>query len=199
MPLPIPLPQLGERDRRALQILVLAGGLILLTVYVIFPLWDAAADSGNVISLREKTLRKYRALAQAAPEEESGLKTLKARLQEAEAGLLAAKTGPLAAAEVQQLVRDLATAQGIQVRNVDFMPPRKLGADYAAVPVSASFNAGMDQVTGLLNALQGNAKILVLDQMNLTAANNADLTRKQVNAYLVIYGVGVAEVMNKEK
>ena len=195
----MPLPQISERDRRALSILVVAAGLILLVVYVGFPLWDAEADSGNVIALREKTLRKYRALVQAAPQEESGLQSMKARLQEAEAGLLAGRTGALAAAEVQQKVRDLAAAQGIQVRSVDFMPLRKLGTDYAAVPVSASFVAGMDQVAALLNALHGSPKTLVLEQVNVSAANDPSLARKQVNAYLVVYGVGGADVLIKQQ
>ena len=194
--LSLKLRALSERDRRALAVLAVAASLFLLARLVAFPLWDAAASSASAIPVREKALRKYRALADATAARESNFGAIKARLEEAESGLLKNRTGPLAAAEVQQQVRELAAQAGIPVRSGDFLPLRKLDAEYAAVPVSASFVASMDQLVGLLNALRGEQKTLALEQLRIGAANQAD--KKQVNVYLVVSGVTTAEALKPE-
>ncbi len=184
---------LSERDRRALNILVAAACLFLLARFVAFPLWDALAASEGAIPVREKTLRKYRALAEAVPARENDFVTLKAGLEQAETGLLKNQTGPLAAAEIQQLVRDMAAAAGIQVRSGDFLPLRKLDTWYAVVPVSAQFTASMDQLVNLLNALRAAQKTLAVEQIRISAANEGP--KKLVNVYLVVAGVVRAEAL----
>lgn len=187
---------LGDRDRRALQLLAAAALLILLVRFVAYPLLDAAEDFSGSLPVREKVLRKHRALAEATPARESGFGALKARLEETEAGLLKSRTGPLAAAEVQQQVREMATAAGIQVRSVDFLPLRKMGAEYVAVPVSAQFSAPVEQVVGLLNALHRAQTTLAVEQLRVSAANEAG--KKQVNVYLVVSGAAGAEVASSK-
>lgn len=184
---------LGERDRRALQLLAAAASLILLVRFVVYPMLDAAEDFSGSIPVREKTLRKHRALAEATPARESGFGALKARREQAEAGLLKSQTAPLAAAEVQQQVREMATAAGIQVRSVDFLPLRKMDAAYVAVPVSAQFSAPVEQLVSLLNALQIAQATLAVEQLRVSAVNN-----KQVNVYLVVSGAATAEIQKAE-
>ena len=186
---------LSERDRRALNTLVVAACLFLLARFVAFPLWDATSGGSVAIPVREKTLRKYRALAEATAGRENDFSTIKERLAEAEAGLLTGRTVPLAGAEAQQLLREMAAGVGIQVRSVDFLPPRKLGTEYTAVPLSAQFTASFDQLVGLLNNLHGAQKTLVVEQLRISTANDPT---KKVNVYVVLSGVGAAELLKAE-
>jgi hypothetical protein len=184
--------QLGERDRRALTFLIPTVLVILVTRFAVFPVMDSFEDASRAIPIQEKTLRKYRALAAAAPAWETSAQTYDARLAEAEKGLLASRTAPLAAAEVQQQVRELASAAGIQPRSVDFLPVRKLGDDYATASVSLQFTAGLDQAMALLHSLQSQSKVLSLEQMRITSLT--DVNRKQVIVTMVIAGVAPAEI-----
>lgn len=184
--------QLNERDRRALSILAPAVALILVVYFGVFPLMDAMDESGRTIPAREKTLRKYRALTAAAPARENDMKSFDARLASAETGLLASRTAPLAGAEVQQALRDQAAAAGIQIRSVDFLPVRKLNADYAVAAVSTQFTARMEQVLMLLSGIYGQPRTLSVEQLRITSMQ--DLSKKQVTVSLVISGVAPAEI-----
>ena len=186
---------LSPRDRRALLLLVPAAGLILLLNFVILPFADSAGAPPSAAG-REKILRKYQAIAAAGPSHEATAGTLAATLAEAEKGLLAGATPALQGAEVQQMVRDLAGAQGISLRAVDFTPPKSIGQDYAQVGVSTAFIAGVDQLAAFLNALGTAPKILSVDRLRLTAANVAATpgvpAKKQVAVNIAISGVARA-------
>jgi len=185
--------QMNERDRRALGFLIPVALLILVVRFGVFPLMDSLEDGARAIPVREKTLRKYRALAAATPARENDVKSFDARLAEAEKGLLASRTAPLAAAEVQQVVRELTTTAGLQPRSVDFLPARKLGSDYATTSVSLQFTGGMDQVMALLNGIQNHPKSLSVEQLRITSMT--DLSKKQVVVSLVVAGAAPAEIM----
>jgi hypothetical protein len=185
--------QMNERDRRALGFLIPVALLILVVRFGVFPLMDSLDDATRAIPVREKTLRKYRALTAAAPARENDAKSFDARLADAEKGLLASRTAPLAAAEVQQLVRELTTTAGVQPRSVDFLPPRKLSADYATTSVSMQFTAGMDQVMALLNGIQSHPKSLSVEQLRITSMS--DLRKKQVIVSLVVAGAAPTEIL----
>ncbi len=185
--------QLNERDRRALGFLIPVVLLILVVRFGVFPLMDSLEDGARAIPIREKTLKKYRALTAAASARENDAKSFDARLAEAEKSLLASRTAPLAAAEVQQVIRELTTTAGLQPRSVDFLPARKLGSDYATASVSLQFTAGMDQVMALLNGIQGHPKALSVEQLRITSMS--DLSKKQVIVSLVVAGAAPAEIM----
>lgn len=185
--------QLNERDRRALGFLIPVVLLILVTRFVVFPVMDSLEDASSAIPVREKTLRKYRALAAAAPAREIDAKSFDARLADAEKGLLASRTAPLAAAEVQQIVRELTTTAGLQPRSIDFLPARSLSPDYATTSVSLQFTAGMEQVMALLNGIQGHPKSLSIEQLRITSMT--DLSKKQVIVLLVVGGAAPAEIV----
>ena len=192
----VPGGRLSARDRRALTILIPAVALILALYFVVFPLWDAAADSSRSLAAREKTLHKYRAAARAVPEHESSAAALDAALAESEKGLLTAATPALESAEVQQLVRDLASSVGITLRSVDFTTPKNFSEDYALVGVSTQFNAPIDQVMAFLSALQSSPRILGVDHVRITVANvppsGKDPGKKQVSVAVSISGVAKA-------
>ena len=185
--------QMNERDRRALGFLVPVVLLIIVVRFGVFPLMDSLEDGSRAIPVREKTLRKYRALAAAAPARENDARSFDARLADAEKGLLASRTAPLAAAEVQQLVRELTTTAGLQPRSVDFLPARKLSPDYATTSVSMQFTAGMEQVMALLNGIQSHPKSLNVEQLRITSMS--DLRKKQVIVSLVVAGAAPAEIV----
>jgi hypothetical protein len=187
------LGHLSARDRRAVTFLVPAVALILLVRFAILPAWEAAGDSSQALETREKFLRKYKLVVAAMPAQETTAGALSSALADAEKGLLGGATPALQAAEVQQLVRDLAGNAGIQVRSVDFIPAKSAGEDYVQIGVTTVFAAGMDQLVAFLNALQSAPRILSVDQLHLGAGNVAATPttagKKQVNVSIYISGM----------
>jgi type II secretory pathway component PulM len=190
------LENLSPRDRRALMLLVPVVVVILVMRLIVFPFLDTAGDSSRSIESREKILRKYQKYVDAIPAHENSTGALANALAESERGLLAGATPALQGAELQQMVRDLAAAQGIVLKAVDFIPAKNADADYALVGVSTSFTAGVDQMVAFLNALQAAPKIVAVDRLRIQAANVAatpkEPMKKQVSVYVVISGVARA-------
>jgi hypothetical protein len=191
--------KLSQRDRRALMLLMPGVIAILLVYFVVFPWVDAAGDSSRSIAVREKMLHKYQNMAALLPAQETNAAALSGALAAAEKGLLSGATPALQVAEVQQIVRDFASAQGILVHSVEFIPPKSAGSGYSLVGVSLGFTAGIDQAMAFLNTIQNGPKILAVDQLRISAANVAatakDPMKKQVNVSLQVYGVA----LEKEK
>ncbi|GEM_PF-5521593 len=184
---------MSARDRRALLILAPCVAVILLVRFVLLPLWDAASDSSQTLAVREKMLHKYRAARNAVPSHELSATSLTTALDDAEKGLLTSPTPPLQSAEVQQLVRDLASNAGIQLRSVEFTTPKEYSEDYMLVGVATQFNAPIDQAMAFLNALEASPRILGVDHLRINAANlpgiGKDPGKKQVAVSIAISGV----------
>jgi Tfp pilus assembly protein PilO len=190
-----PLSNLSPRDRRALMFLVPVAAIILVLRYALLPYLDTAGDSSRAIESREKILRKYQKVEAAIPAHETTTVALTSALAEAEKGLLTGETPALQSAEMQQMFRDLAAAQGIVLRTVEFSPPRG-GPDYATVTVSTGFTVGIDQLMAFLNSLQASPKIISVDRLRIAGANVAatpkDPMKKQVTVYITVSGVARA-------
>lgn len=188
---------LSERDRRALAALAAAAAIFLFLDLLVLPLMDRAQKLHSVLPLKEKTLRKYQQKAALSPGQEKDWQGLQARLAVLQKGLLSSRTAPLAAAELQEVVKQLLARQGIEMQNAAFQPVRLLkvaDATYSVVPLSLSFECRLDQLTNFLLAAHSSGKALALDQFSIRALPpNLRGQQKMVSVQMVIRGLMLAE------
>ncbi len=188
---------LTPRDRRALAALAVAAALFLLLQFAVLPWTDEAQKLRASLPLKEKTLRKSQQMVALAGAREWGWQSLQSRVADAEKRLLASRVPPVAAAEMQDLLKQLMSRQGIEMRGADFLPVRavRLGAvTYTAVPLSLAFECTLDQLTNLLLAARDSGRALALDQLAVTAVPpRPDRPRKMLSVRLVIRGLMAAE------
>jgi len=196
------LQNLSSRDRRALALLAAAVALFLILDFGLLPLMDSAGGLGAALPLKEKTLRKYQRLAAILPEREAGWKEMQASLEEAEKRLLESKTGALASAEMQQLVKELMAGQGLDPGSASFQPVRALrpvgagtanDAAYAAVPLALNFECRVEQLAAFLQAARESSRVLVVEQLGISQAAPRPDRPKAVSVRLVLHGVMRAE------
>lgn len=185
------LSQLQPREKRALAGLAAAAMIFLAMQFLVLPAWDNAAKLRASLPLKEKQLRKYQAMVRLAGARESDWQNFQARLSEAEKGLLNSRVAAVASAELQELMKQLMAAQGIEMRSADFLPVRAVQAgvaQYAAVPLSLQFECTVDQLAGFLLAARGSGKTLALDQLSITPAPRPD-KKKVVTVRIVIHAI----------
>ena len=142
----------------ALLLLADAVALFLLLKFAILPWMSSSGEARAALPVKEKTLRKYQQMVALTGTREMDWKAIQARVAEAEKRLLSGRTPALASAEMQELVRQMLSQQGIEVRAADFLPvrPVKLGsAEYLMVPVSVNFECKLDQVVNFMNVARG--------------------------------------------
>ena len=191
------LHSLSARDRRALVVLAAAAALFLLLELVMLPTMNSAKKLGATLPLREKTLRKYWQMVARAADQKKELQGMQVRVAEAEKGLLSNSTPALAAAELQEVIKQLMAKQGMEMRNAAFRPVRVLkvaGATYNVVPLSLSFGCRLNQLTSFLLAAQSSRKALALDQLSIRALpSHPGRPQKMVAVQMVIRGLMFAE------
>lgn len=117
------MPALSSRERR----IVGAGALVALVIgghrLVAEPLLTRARDVQTLVAAREATLERRRLLVAERPRLAEELAAVGERLEMESARLLRGPTPPLAAAELQKLVKDRLPAGGVEVRSERVLPP----------------------------------------------------------------------------
>jgi hypothetical protein len=165
-------------------------GLVLLVIVVVRQTRDdstatvvAAADS---IPLAERRLERLRLLAATVPGKETVLQQARMELQGRETGILKADTAPQAQAQLMDVIRRVAVANGIDARGAEEMRVRPLANDYGEVLVAVTFSCGIEQLVNFLAALANEPQILATDEINVTGGTDK---KKAVQVRLSLSGV----------
>ena len=179
--------EIGTLDRRKLVILV--AGLVLLVIVLVARQGDspapgvAAADS---IPLAERRLERLRQLAAPVPGKEGVLQQARTEIQGREAGILRSDTAPQAQAQLMDVIRRVATANGIDARGAEELRVRPLANDYGEVLVAVTFTCGIEQLVNFLAALANESEIIATDEINVSGGNDK---KKAVQVRLSLSGV----------
>jgi Tfp pilus assembly protein PilO len=178
---------LQQRDRRALKGMAAAVAVWLLLRFAIFPAWDRWDEAREQLPMREAALIKYRQAIQTLGAATESEELLQRRLRQAEEGLLQGATPALAAAELQEWVRQTAASRDIEVRSSEFLPVRSQQNGYAQVPVGLQFQCRLDQLVSFLEELQTSSRILTIPRFQAQARGNDK--EKLVNVSLTVAGL----------
>ena len=157
--------EMGRRDKIAL----LAAGVALVIFasfkFAVFPVWDTLQEKRANLLIEEKRLEKYRAVATTVGMRSAEAATMEEKLREAESGLLVNTTVPLASAELQEIVKQVTVANGIEVSSSQFLSAKPLGAEYLQVPVGLQFQCRLDQLVNFLENAAANSKSLAVSRL----------------------------------
>jgi Tfp pilus assembly protein PilO len=108
------------------RVIVGAGAVVALAVggylFLVEPLLTRARDAEAMVPAREATLERRRLLVGRRPRLAEDLAAVTERLETESARLLRGPTPPLAASELQKLVKDLLPAGGVEVRTERVLP-----------------------------------------------------------------------------
>ena len=184
------------RDKRAL-VLLAAGVLVIL-------IWKAAAGGSPVqvaaaadsVPQAEQRLNRLRQIAARVPAKEELFKKVSGEVAEREKGMIVADTAQQAQTQIQQILRKLGTAYGIDVRGAEFGTVKRLGSDYGEAPVSISFDCNIEQLVNFLSALGGQPEILGTSDIRVNSGNPKD---KRVNVRLTVSGVVPKKLIPEKK
>jgi hypothetical protein len=188
----------GTLDRKTL--IVLAGGLLGIAV-LRFGIYGeretpvaAAADSAP---LAEKRLEQLRRKAAEVPGKEAVLKQARAELQAREKGIIDAPTAAQAQAQLLEIIKRVAAANGFDAHGVDSIPqPKPLGADYGEVSVIQTFTCGIDQFVNFMAALANEPQILATNEIQISGGSDK---KKNVQVRLALSGVVPRKLVPEKK
>jgi nitric oxide reductase large subunit len=178
---------LGTLDRRTLGVLV--GGVLVVLVLRFGVYRDTPAPvvaPAESIPVAEHRLERLRQIAATVPGKEAVLKQAAAELAGREAGILKADTAAQAQAQLIDVIRRVAMANGIDARGAEEMRVRPLANDYGEVSVAVTFTCAIEQLVNFLSALASEPQILSTNQINISGGNDK---KKNVQVRLGVSGV----------
>jgi hypothetical protein len=185
----------GTLDRKT-AVLLISAVAVFLTLH--FVLADRSPDVVGVSEsapAAEKRLEKLRRIAATVPGRETLMKQASAELESREKGLLKAETSAQAQAQLQDLLHVVGAANGIDIRGIEDMRVKLLGADYGEASVTVRFTCLIEQLVNLLAALATQPELVSTNQIQITGS--ADKS-KTIQVRLTLSGV-VSRKLAQEK
>jgi Tfp pilus assembly protein PilO len=162
------MPALRPRERR---LLVLAGILVISVVgyvYVAEPLLEAHATTRELVAARRGLLARQERLVARADAYGRELATLRAEIGQHRARLLTGDKAPVAASEIQKLVKTTAQEAGIDIRSERILATVDRGG-YAEVPVEVTLSGPVRGLTTFLHRLEDAPILLALTDLKVRA------------------------------
>lgn len=150
------------RRERTLIGLAVAGLLVgALYLYVVEPLVVRGRELAELAPAREATLEARRRLIAQRPRLTEELNEAGRGFEEQAARLLPGPTPPLAASELQKLVKEVAAAANVDVRSERVLPPVDL-AGLQEVPIELTVTGNMRETMTLLYQIERTTRLLTV-------------------------------------
>ena len=157
---------LSRRERSLIGLAAAAAALIAGYLYVVEPLITRARDAGELATAHEATLERRRALVGQRERLAKELEEVSARLDEQKARLLPGPTPPLAASDLQKVVKELAATAGVEVRSERVLPTAER-AGLQEVPLELSVAGSIRQTVTLLARLEQAPMLLTIRDLKV--------------------------------
>jgi hypothetical protein len=186
----------GTLDRKTAILWISAVAVILILRF--FILADRSPDvvkASESAPMAEKRLERLRQIAATVPGKETLMKQASGELESREKGMLKAETSAQAQAQLHELLHKVGAANGIDIRGIEDMRVKLLGADYGEASVTVRFTCMIEQLVNLLAALATQPELISTNQIQITG--NAD-KNKIIQVRLTLSGV-VARKLAQEK
>lgn len=160
-------------------------------VYLVEPILARAREQAALIPARQEVLTKRRALIGQRAAYAARLDEASRAVEQASARLLPGATPPLAASELQKLVKELAGQSNVEVRSERILPPVERGR-LLEIPLELTVAGGIRDVLTLLYHLEGTTKILTLQELKVRVVSVGQpkelLTTLIVSGYILPSG-----------
>jgi hypothetical protein len=163
--------------------LLAVGGYLL----VVEPMLARQRQVAELIPIREATLERRRLMVAQREPLTAEREALAQQVEAASAGFLTGPTAPLAASELQKLVKELAAAAEVDVRSERVMAPVDL-AGILEIPIELTVACTTRQVVTLLTRLEQTPRLLRVKDLKIRVAAPGQprelLTTLTVSGYL---------------
>lgn len=155
-----------RRERTLIGVGVAGAVLVGVYLFVVEPMMNRNAELAQLVPAREATLERRRQLVGQRDRVAAEQAALAAQLEAASARLLPGATGPLAASELQKLVKDVAEGAKVEVRSERVLPPVDLPG-LQEVPIEIAVAGSVRETVALLHMLEQTPRLLTLRDVSI--------------------------------
>jgi len=163
------MSMLNRRERVVIGVGVAGLLAIGAYLYVIEPMLARQREVAELIPIREATLERRRLMIAQRGQLSAELEALGRKVEAASSGLLSGPTAPLAASELQKLVKELAAAADVDVRSERVMAPVDL-TGVLEIPIELTVACTTRQAVALLSRLEQTPRLLRVKDLKIRVA-----------------------------
>src|SRR5438552_18076774 len=157
---------LSRRERTLVGLAVGAVLIIAAYLYVIEPLVTRSRELAELAPAREATLEARRRLIAQRPRLMQELALAQQGFEARAARLLPGPTPPLAASELQKLVKEVAAATNVDVRSERVLPPTDL-TELQEVPIELTVAGSIRDTVALLYQIEHTPRLLTIKDVKV--------------------------------
>lgn len=157
---------LSRRERSLIGLSLLAAVSVAAYLYVAEPRLARQRATAELIPAREATLERRRLLIAQRERLAAEKEMIAARLEEASTRLLPGPTPPLAASELQRLIKEAAAGTGVEVRSERVLPAADLGG-LLEIPIELTVAGSIRETLALLTQLDRATRLLTVRDVRI--------------------------------
>lgn len=169
--------------------IIIAGIFFITTLsyFLIFsPIYKGYVHTKGDIKIKTETYKDSLSIINEKNSLMEKLKVAENKFKEAENGFLKGTKPPVAAAELQQIIKGMASVRGIDIR-AEKMLQLDVFPGYIGVPVEIEFQSQMSSLKELLFDIEHSTTIILIPEIKIRVANIMEPTDIQVN--IVVEGI----------
>jgi len=155
-----------KRERSIIAFAIVIGVAILGYTYVFDPIQEWKQTGADLIPTREAVLERRRLLVAQRPAITAEIEKINERINAVAPRWLKGPTPPLAASELQTLIKTLAEQAGAEVRSERVLPLVERGG-LQEIPIEITVASGMREAVRLLFELEHTTKILTVQDVKV--------------------------------
>jgi Tfp pilus assembly protein PilO len=160
------MPTLNRRERTVIGLALSALIGVALYFYVVEPLLDRSRELAELAPAREATLEARRRLIAQRPRLIEEMAETTRILEEQTARLLPGPTAPLAASDLQRVVKEVAAGANVDVRSERVLPPTEL-AGIQEVPIELTVAGSVRDIVALLSQIERTSRLLTVKDVKV--------------------------------
>lgn len=178
--------QLKQREKKLLAVLGTVLVIFVLVVYVVDPFLARQEEIRQELTTKLQLLQKNRKKVTQIDDLENKIVELKEYIKNSNQQMLPGKKPSLAAAELQELLKDIARTSNVNIRQEKIIPSIDLG-QYEQIPVQVTFISNATALKEILYSIEHHSRLLLIPVMKVKVTSTKN--PKETETTLVVSGL----------
>ena len=160
------MPTVNRRERVLIGLALGAVIMVALYLYVVEPLLDRYRELAELMPARAATLEARRRLIAQRPRLIEELAEATTLFDQQTQRLLPGPTAPLAASDLQRVVKEVTTSANVDVRSERVLPPNEV-AGLQEVPIELTVAGSLRDTVALLAQIERTSRLLTVKDVKV--------------------------------
>ena len=151
------------------KIILIGGALLLLlgAIYRFYPVISSVVSVSDEIVMKQNHIEKYLRVVEQQKQAVRENKYYKRQFKQMERRLLTGGTPPLAAVEIQEILKEIGDTSSVKFMTMRVKKPKEdEDSGYVRLPVQFSMNSDISQLKEIIYQIEASSQLLVVTELD---------------------------------